>query len=152
MLQDYSEYIIGEEIQAALDAACQATGARVAEYHVCGRPVGPNSPHAHTWVMEFETPPRDLNALVENIDQNLQGRSNTYRLCRTGKGLGFPEAFIVPQGTFHRYIKESRGYLDAQTKIPRLREDREVAEGVLALAKAEGADVLRSSEPQSATK
>jgi hypothetical protein len=135
MLQDYSEYVIGEEMQAALDVACKATGARVAEYHVCGRPVGPQGPHTHTWILEFETPPADIQELLRHIDEDLQERNNCYRLCRNEKGFGFPEAFAVPQGTFHRWIKNTSGHLDAQTKVPRLREDREVAEGVLELAR-----------------
>ena len=44
-----------------------------------------------------------------------------------------PRVVVVPRGTFRAWTRE-RGRLGGQNKVPRLRNDREVAEALLAAA------------------
>jgi len=44
-----------------------------------------------------------------------------------------PRVALVPRGTFRAWTRE-RGRLGGQNKVPRLRNDREVADALLAAA------------------
>ncbi|RMF53429.1 MAG: GH3 auxin-responsive promoter [Bacteroidetes bacterium] len=134
MLDTYGEAVFGEEARAALEEACARTGARVREFHVTPRPVGVDRLPAHQWLIEFEVPPADLRDFAGALDAYLQRVNRHYQIRREPGAFDPPEVIPLPPGTFHAWLREHHPRLGAQTKVPRMSEERALAEGVLALA------------------
>ena len=65
------------------------------------------------------------------LDQELQRVNSDYQAKRTGGIFLAPlEIVSVPKGTFNRWLA-STGKLGGQRKIPRLANDRRIADAIL---------------------
>jgi hypothetical protein len=128
-LSAFGEHVIGEEVEAAIDAAAQATDATVADFHV--GPIFPESTHepgAHRYFVEFVREPNSLERFRSRLDQHLSVVNDDYRAHRWGDlTMGPPELRAVPRGTFASWMK-SRGKLGGQNKVPRLDSTGQIAQ------------------------
>ncbi len=138
MLDRYGEAVFGEEARAALERACEATGARVVDYHVAPRPVALSRLPAHQWLVEFATPPDDLDAFARAIDAYLQAVNRHYQIRREAHAFDPPEIVSLPQGAFYDWLKGAKKKISGQTKVPRMSEERALANAVLALVEERG--------------
>ena len=134
MLDTYGEAVFGEEARAALGVACEATGARVRDFHVAPRPARLDRLPAHQWLVEFERAPGDLAAFARAIDVHLQEVNRHYQIRREARAFEAPEVVPLPEGAFYAWLKNEKGEVSGQTKVPRMSEGRRVADGVLAAA------------------
>lgn len=134
MLDKYGEAMYGDEARAALQEACTRMNVQVLDFHVAPRPADLARLPTHQWIVEFETPPQDLAGFVRIIDAYLQEVNRHYQIRREARAFDLPEIVPVPVGTFYRWLRTSRDRISGQTKVPRMREDREVADAVLAAA------------------
>ncbi|MDX1548794.1 MAG: GH3 auxin-responsive promoter family protein [Rhodothermales bacterium] len=134
MIDKYGEAVFGEEARAALEAACTATGARVRDFHIAPREAAADRLPTHQWLVEFEQPPADLGAFAQAIDRHLQAVNRHYQIRREAHAFDRPEVVPVPGGTFYAWLKKTKERVSGQTKVPRMSEERRVADGVLALA------------------
>jgi hypothetical protein len=117
-LSAFGEHLISEEVEAGIAAASRATGASVREWHV--GPVFQGALGYHQYVVEFLTPPTDLDAFRRALDAELSARNADYRAHRAeGVGLPLPEVLMAPAGTFDAWMR-SRGKLGGQNKVPRI--------------------------------
>ena len=92
-----------------------------------------------SFVLQYRIVRHDLNARLENlvladmagfavlIDEALQRRNPYYRDLITGKVLRPLVVRSLPRGAFTRWMR-TRGMNDAQSKVPRLANDRRYAE------------------------
>ncbi|WP_456428552.1 GH3 auxin-responsive promoter family protein [Rhodocaloribacter sp.] len=133
MLDRYGEAVFGEEARAALRHACAQTGAQVRDFHVAPRPAGLDRLPAHEWLVEFESAPDPLEPFAEAIDAYLQRVNRHYQIRREARVFDPPQIVPLPPGVFFEWLKRSRKRVGAQSKVPRMSEERDVAEGVLAL-------------------
>lgn len=133
MLDAYGEAIFGGEARAALEQACAKTGARFRDYHIAALPPEGRTPPRHQWLIEFDESPADIAALAEAIDTYLQDVNRHYVIRRECGAFGSPEIIALAPGAFLKWLKASRGRVSAQTKVPRMSEDRTIAQGVLAM-------------------
>lgn len=133
MIDKYGEAVFGEEARAALEEACRRTGARVLDFHVAPRPAAASGLPTHQWLVEFEAPPPSLDAFAEAIDAYLLEVNRHYQIRREAHAFGRPEVVPLPRGTFYTWLKKTKGKISGQTKVPRMSEERSVAEGVLAV-------------------
>ena len=129
----FGEHVEGFELAQALAAACSATDAEVAHYHVApvlpthGEPRG-----AHQWLVAFTRPPRDAQAFISALDGYLVAHVLDYAAHRRGDGqLLAPRLSILPSGAFTAYLAAS-GRCDAQRKMPQAWPDRTIADQLLA--------------------
>jgi len=68
---------------------------------------------------------------VRELDEALAALNTDYRTKRTDDvGMVAPRLVEVPQGSFHRWMREV-GKLGDQHKVPRVLNDRAVAEALL---------------------
>ena len=113
--------------------ACRRTGAEPAEFTVAPRyPSAGEARGGHDWLVEFRTPPRDRGAFVRELDEALAALNTDYRTKRTDDvGMLAPRLIELPAGTFHRWMREA-GKLGDQHKVPRVLNDRAVAEALMA--------------------
>lgn len=134
MIDRYGEAVFGEEVRAAMRAACRATGARMTDFHVAPHPASGEGRPAHQWLVEFEGAAPDGERFAEALDAHLQEVNRHYRIRREAQAFGAPSVVALPSGTFYRWLKREKDRVTGQTKVPRMSEERAVAEGVLALA------------------
>ncbi|NNF59161.1 MAG: GH3 auxin-responsive promoter, partial [Rhodothermaceae bacterium] len=134
MIDKYGEAVFGEEARAALRAACVRTGAQVLDFHIAPRPAALDRLPSHQWLIEFATPPDDAEVFIDVIDTHLQQVNRHYQIRREAKAFERPEVVMLPRGAFFEWLKKTRATVSAQTKVPRMSEEREVADGVLAFA------------------
>ncbi len=88
-------------------------------------------PSRHQWLIEFARPPHDAASFAAVLDHQLRQRNTYYDDLRQGHILVPLLLTPLPPGAFQRYMK-SVGKLGGQNKVPRLGNDRALAEGLLA--------------------
>jgi hypothetical protein len=131
----FGENVIVEEVERALTGACRRTESDVVEFTVAPRyPSAGESRGAHEWLVEFRFPPREPADFVRILDETLAALNTDYRAKRSG-GVAMigPSVTVLPPGTFHRWMREG-GKLGDQHKVPRVTNDRTVADGLLRAA------------------
>ncbi len=134
-INTFGEEVIVDNAEAAMRAACDATGAEVAEYTVAPVYMDLKTRGRHQWIVEFATPPPSADRFTEALDQALQNVNSDYEAKRfKDTTLLPPLVTAVPRGTFARWMHE-RGQTGGQSKVPRLFNDRTYADGILELLK-----------------
>ena len=83
----------------------------------------------HEWFIEFENEPENLPELTEKIEMSLQKQNSYYFDLITGKVLQPLKISRVKKNGFQDYMK-SIGKLGGQNKLPRLSNDRKIADAL----------------------
>ena len=134
MMDRYGEALFAEETRGALSQACETTGAIVREYHVAPRTIeAKDGAPRHQWLVEFEHPPADRRAFTQALDEQLCARNRHYEIRRNTDALQAPEVKILPEGAFNRWLEDTHETVSAQTKVPRIADDRHVADPLVRL-------------------
>lgn len=125
----FGEHVIAEEVEGALKDAIAAVPCEVAEFTVAPQ-LAPNEglPY-HEWHIEFAAPPADMGRFSAAMDEALQKRNPYYKDLIAGKVLRPLVVRSLPRGAFAAWMK-ARGMNDAQSKVPRLANDRRFVEGL----------------------
>ena len=100
--------------------------ARVNEFHVAPQVSPKNGLPFHEWFIEFDKQPADLCAFTKELDVNLQDLNYYYKDLINGSVLKPLEITLIKKGGFVQYMK-CEGKLGGQNKVPRLANDRKVA-------------------------
>ena len=85
-------------------------------------------PH-HEWFVEFTSPPENLETFAAALDEALCQQNTYYKDLIDGNILRPLVLQPLKQGGFERYMKRM-GKLGGQNKVPRLTNDREIAEAL----------------------
>ena len=125
----FGEHVIGEEVEAALMATALVFNAQVTEFTVAPVIAKEQGKSFHEWMIEFENPPADLVAFSKELDDQLRSRNVYYDDLVRGNILEPLHISIVKKNGFIDYMK-SIGKLGGQNKVPRLSNDRLLAEGL----------------------
>ncbi|WP_299393668.1 GH3 auxin-responsive promoter family protein [uncultured Gelidibacter sp.] len=127
----FGEHVIGKEVEQALKEAVAGTTVQVSEFTVAPE-INPKSglPY-HEWFIEFENQPENLDQLAEKIESSLQAQNSYYVDLIVGKVLQPLKITVVKKNGFQDYMK-SIGKLGGQNKIPRLSNDRKIADALIA--------------------
>ncbi len=78
-------------------------------------------------VFEFEDIPKDIEGFSEKIDSNLRKKNVYYDDLIKGNILDHLKISVIKKGGFIDYMK-SIGKLGGQNKVPRLSNDRSIAD------------------------
>ena len=140
MIDKYGEAVFGDEARAALLDACQKVGAAVADYHIAPSLPDRRRLPSHQWLVEFERPPDDTAALSALIDEYLQRVNRHYQIRREAKAFDAPQIVVLERGAFYRWMKATRSRVSAQSKVPRMSEERTIADSLLKLIGLEGGE------------
>ena len=126
----FGEHVIANEVEKALNGALEEVEASVNEFHVAPQ-VNPKIglPY-HEWLIEFEKKPVDLVKFAEKIDIQLQKYNSYYKDLITGGVLQPLKITSICKGGFREYMK-SIGKLGGQNKVPRLANDRKIADKLI---------------------
>jgi hypothetical protein len=121
----FGEHVIGEEVEFSLMKAAEEENVRITEFTVA--PVIGQGRSYHEWFIEFENRPYDLKRFAERVDNNLRQKNIYYDDLISGNILAPLNIRPVRRNGFIDYMK-SIGKLGGQNKVPRLSNDRKVAE------------------------
>jgi GH3 auxin-responsive promoter len=120
----FGEELILDNADNALMAACRETGAAIKEYTAGPLYMSDESKGGHEWMIEFESPPVNLEQFTKVLDENLKSLNSDYEAKRyKNLTLLLPKVISLEPGTFYRWMQK-RGKLGGQNKIPRLANDR----------------------------
>ena len=127
----FGEHVIAEEVEKSLQETIAKIPAQVNEFHVAPQ-VNPESglPY-HQWLIEFEKEPENMADFSELIDNTLQKHNAYYKDLISGGILKPLLITIITKNGFRDYMK-SIGKLGGQNKVPRLANDRKIADKLTA--------------------
>jgi hypothetical protein len=123
----FGEHVISEEVEAALLQAAEEENIPITEFTVAPKISTDAGKSYHEWFIEFENTPADMNAFSKKVDDNLRKRNVYYDDLVGGKILLQLKISPVKKNGFIDYMK-SIGKLGGQNKVPRLSNDRKIAE------------------------
>ena len=125
-LSAFGEHVISEEVEKAMEAATKLHNVTIREFTVAPK-INPMKmlPH-HEWYVEFEDFPKDMSAFTKSLDNEMMNQNMYYKDLIDGKILKSLEVISVEIGGFNNYMK-SVGRLGGQNKVPRLSNDRKIA-------------------------
>jgi len=124
----FGEHVIGEEVEQALMSVANQQGVDVIEFTVAPQvnPPAGQLPY-HEWFIEFGKAPADMAAFALEVDKALQKKNIYYFDLITGNILRPLVIQSVKKDTFINYMR-SKGKLGGQNKVPRLSNDRKIAD------------------------
>ena len=124
----FGEHVIGEEVEHALLTVANEEGVGITEFTVAPQVATPQGelPY-HEWFVEFSNPPADLKAFSKKVDNALQQKNIYYFDLIEGKILQPLIIRSLKKDAFVSYMR-SQGKLGGQNKVPRLSNDRKIAD------------------------
>ncbi|MEH6536873.1 MAG: GH3 auxin-responsive promoter family protein [Psychroserpens sp.] len=127
----FGEHVIGKEVEQALQEATLKSSISISEFTVAPQ-INPESglPY-HEWFIEFDDAPEDISVLAKQIEISLQQQNSYYYDLIVGNVLQPLKVTTIKKNGFQDYMK-SIGKLGGQNKIPRLSNDRKIADALYA--------------------
>ena len=130
----FGEEVIVDNSDKAIAIAAQKTGSVVTDYTAAPVYFSEHSNGAHEWLIEFETPPPQLDQFTYELDAALKNTNSDYEAKRHKNiALRMPIVRVLPKGTFTRWL-HTKNKVGGQHKVPRLSNERTILEEILAIA------------------
>jgi len=127
----FGEELIIENTDKALKIVTKKTNSEIVDYTVAPIFMEGKSKGAHEWIIEFKTPPKDLNYFGALLDNSLKSLNSDYEAKRNNNTtLDRPKIHAAKQGLFYKWMKRNNK-LGGQHKIPRLSNSRQFLEALL---------------------
>ena len=123
----FGEHVINKEVEHALKKAMENTSIQINEFTVAPQITPTDGLPYHEWFIEFESEPENEIAFAEAIDTAMRTQNTYYNDLIIGKVLRKLVITKVAKNGFQEYMK-SIGKLGGQNKIPRLSNDRTIAD------------------------
>jgi len=125
----FGEHVIIEEAEQAMLLASRDFNTHITEFTVAPAiQVSEGLPY-HEWFVEFETPPADIDGFAATVDKYLAEKNIYYNDLVTGHILQILKIRPMKKNAFIEYMK-SIGRLGGQNKVPRLSNDRKIADAL----------------------
>lgn len=133
----FGEELIIENAEDALRKVCKATNAEIVDYTAAPVFMEGKEKGSHEWLIEFKTPPNNINHFKELLDNTLQSLNSDYEAKRyNNMTLNLPKVHIARGRLFYDWLKQ-HNKLGGQHKIPRLSNNREYMDELLQLNTSE---------------
>jgi hypothetical protein len=125
----FGEHVIGEEVEYAIMNAAKEYGAHVTEFTIAPAIQVTEGLPYHEWFVEFETQPSDMGAFALTVDKHLRAKNIYYEDLISGGILQPLKIRLMKKNAFIEFMK-SIGKLGGQNKVPRLGNDRKIADAL----------------------
>lgn len=125
----FGEHVIGEEVEQAMMATLASCGGKISEFTVAPYVSPDKGKSYHEWFVEFESYPNDITDFTAKLDQHMREKNVYYNDLVSGNILNELKITPVRKDGFIDYMK-SIGKLGGQNKVPRLSNDRNIADGL----------------------
>ena len=128
----FGEHVIGSEVEKALRETLNNQKISLKEFTVAPNVNPKKGLPFHQWWIEFDeqVSQEKIKKLEKEIDHNLQSLNSYYKDLVQGKVLRPLQIVVVKKGGFKSYM-ESIGKLGGQNKLPRLSNDRKIADQLI---------------------
>jgi hypothetical protein len=123
----FGEHVIAEEVEKSLQETITKIPAQVNEFHVAPQVKPESGLPYHQWFIEFEKEPENMADFSGLIDNTLQKHNAYYKDLISGGILKPLLITRINKNGFRDYMK-SIGKLGGQNKVPRLANDRKIAD------------------------
>ncbi len=127
----FGEHVIGKEVEEAMNKAISKFNFSITEFTVAPQitPSEEKLPY-HEWLVEFKNAPDNLQKVAEFLDAEMQRQNSYYFDLIEGKVLQPLKISSLKKDSFQEFMK-SEGKLGGQNKVPRLSNDRKIADALL---------------------
>ncbi|MGQ1943498.1 GH3 auxin-responsive promoter family protein [Ornithobacterium rhinotracheale] len=125
----FGEHVIGQEVEKALENTLKEFPALVTEFHVAPEVAPEQGLPYHEWLIEFEQKPENMEQFAEKLNQEMCAQNVYYDDLIQGKILRPLVLTTIQKSGFNEYMK-TQGKLGGQNKVPRLANDRKLAESL----------------------
>lgn len=123
----FGEHVIAFEVEEAIKATVEKFPAQITEFHLAPEVNPEEGLPYHEWFIEFEKEPENLDTFKNELDDQLRKRNTYYDDLISGNILQKLHISKLQKNAFQEYAK-SQGKLGGQNKIPRLANDRKIAD------------------------
>ena len=131
----FGEELMEDNAERAIAAACERCGVTILNYTAAPQFASKGKKGRHQWLIEWETPPADINEFAVVLDEELRKLNSDYDAKRSHSiFLDKPEVITAPTGLFDKWLKSAGSHkLGGQRKVPRLSNNRDIMEKLLEL-------------------
>ena len=126
----FGEHVIGEEVEYSMKKVTEEQNVRITEFTVAPFVSSDEGKSYHEWFIEFETMPLNIVAFTARLDMVLRQKNVYYDDLIIGNILQPLKVTAVRRNGFIDYMK-SIGKLGGQNKVPRLSNDRKIADELI---------------------
>jgi hypothetical protein len=128
----FGEELMVDNAEQALTKVCKELNAAIFNFTAAPVFIEIGKHGGHEWAIEFEKEPENLFLFADLLDKYLREINSDYDAKRFGDiALLPPIVHSLPKGTFYEWMRK-RGKLGGQHKVPRLSNDRQYLEEILA--------------------
>lgn len=123
----FGEHVIGKEVEDALLGIADKNNIKIVEFSVAPQITPPEGglPY-HEWFVEFDEIPSDLKTFSQEVDAAMTRQNIYYKDLIEGQILRPLVIRPLQRDAFRHYMK-TQGKLGGQNKVPRLANDRKIA-------------------------
>ncbi len=126
----FGEHVIVEEAEASILNTIEEENVTINEFTVAPFIAENTGKSYHEWFIEFENTPANMQAFAKRLDDHLRKKNVYYDDLIKGNILDRLKITAVKKDGFKHYMK-SIGKLGGQNKVPKLSNDRSIADGLL---------------------
>jgi len=123
----FGEHVIGEEVEQALLDVTKAMNVSVVEFTVAPYIQQGQGKSYHEWFVEFERAPENLAHFEQQLNEAMSAKNVYYLDLIQGNILEPLHVRVLSKNAFIDYMR-SQGKLGGQNKVPRLSNDRKIAD------------------------
>ncbi len=123
----FGEHVIAHEVEQAMQKTLKKFPAQITEFTVAPQVNPTKGLPYHEWLIEFTREPQNMEDFTEELDHHLRSLNSYYDDLISGNILKTLKITKVKPNGFNEFMK-SQGKLGGQNKIPRLSNDRKIAE------------------------
>ena len=123
----FGEHVIGEEVEYSLMKIANEENIHITEFTVAPYVSEGRGKSYHEWFIEFENKPQDISVFTKRLEETMMNKNSYYADLIHGNILKSLKITPIRRNGFIDYMK-SIGKLGGQNKVPRLSNDRNVAD------------------------
>src|SRR6188508_2754562 len=123
----FGEHVIGEEVEYSILKAAEEEHVQITEFTVAPFVSSNEGKSYHEWFIEFQNRPGNIDSFANKVEANLRKKNVYYDDLISGNILSPLKITAVRKNGFIDYMK-SIGKLGGQNKVPRLSNDRKIAD------------------------
>lgn len=129
----FGEELMEENAEKAVSEVCSRLGCRLRDYTVAPLYAAGKNKGRHQWLIEWDLAPDDVEVFAQSLDDELRKVNSDYDAKRSHSiFLDRLEVIEVPHDGFSRWLSSVGSHkLGGQRKVPRLHNDRTIADSVM---------------------
>ena len=126
----FGEHVIAEEVEQSLLKVASEENVHITEFTVAPMIRDGDGKSFHEWFIEFENKPDDIDRFAQRLDEKMREKNIYYDDLIAGNILEHLRITRIRRNGFIDYMR-SIGKLGGQNKVPRLSNDRKIADELI---------------------